>query len=154
MANMQADQKPTKAVLTFEQVRMLEDERDWIAVATLYPIPGNCSWFAWELLTRALAADFNRSGIQAEKFGGMAAQWFILCGFRVHARNEALRAVVKALNAMDLLSLSEVAYYDRAESIWRSIHPKPAAPFDRFFADENIAFSRAQAEMNQRNASQ
>src|ERR1017187_1427909 len=52
--------------------------------------------------------------------------------------NAALRAVEQVLKEMGFWESCEVAFFDKAEGYWRTIHPYGAAPFDLLLSKDNI----------------
>lgn len=55
-----------------------------------------------------------------------------------------LRAVEQALKGMGIGENCEVAFFDKSEGYWRTIHPYGAPLFDRFFSKDNFKAAREQ----------
>jgi hypothetical protein len=68
---------------------------------------------------------------------------FLLVSFTVDSRLAAFGAMRDSLDALGVLEQSEIAFYDQDEQFWRTVHPLPAEPFDRFLTPERFAFAHA-----------
>jgi hypothetical protein len=121
-----------------EPLGALAEGDELIGVALLAPIPPGSVMFAMAILRVAMWAGVRAKGIEPCETGGLFGTGFTLWTMSTQDRNPALRAVLQTIKELGLLELCEVAFYDRAEAYWRTIHPYGAAPFDRFLSEVNI----------------
>ena len=109
-----------------------------IVALSVFVLPSQASLFALFLLINTLRAEFRRAGIQlAEDCGGLAGPGFLLCLFKVGDQRAAVRAIHALMSELGLLTVSQIAYFDRDEVFWRSVYPEKAGLFDIFFAPEH-----------------
>jgi hypothetical protein len=118
---------------------------DLIGVALLDLMSSVSGALGAQLFQGVLDNGLRAKGIEPAKTGGLFGPGFIVWTMPTQDRNPVLRAVEQVLKELKLWEQSEIAFYDKSEAYWRTIHPYGAAPFDRFLSEHNI--ERAQRQL-------
>jgi len=107
-----------------------------VGIAVHWAAPGTIGTFGRVVFGGHIASALVGRGIEIGGFGMVWGAGFIAVTARVAERNPALRALQQAAEALHLLVLSEIAFYDQGELIWRTVHPPGAAGFERFLTKQ------------------
>src|SRR5664279_207743 len=132
-----------------EPTRALSEGRDLVGVALfpLSPLYGNP--VAAALFHRDLEARLRAVSVDPADNAGMFGLDFIVWTMWTEDRNPGLRAVERVIKGMGLWEVCEIAYFDKAEDYWRTIHPYGALPFDRLFTPDNFRFAKERLGLDQ-----
>ena len=129
--NIDAPVGPQPASAVFEG-------EDLVGAALIWPMPSGFSSLSFRLFHCAMAVGLRARGIEPAETAGFCGADFIVWTMATQDRNPALRAVEQVIKEMELWGLCEVAFFDKAERYWRTIHPYGAAPFNRLLSQSNI----------------
>ena len=132
-----------------EPTSALSAGRDLVGAALfpLSPVYGNP--IAAKLFHGDLEARLRAVSIDPADNGGLFGSDFIVWTMWTEDRNPVLRAVERVIKEMGLWETCELAFFDKAEAYWRTIHPYGAAPFDRFFTLDNFRFAKERLGLDQ-----
>ncbi len=113
-----------------------------IGIVACVPSPPlvGMSLFTVLLFKRILDIGLSKAGCvtQAEQTTLIYGPNFLLLTLGVQDRKAGLCALHETARDFGLLEYVEIAFYDAAEGYWRSVHPQPSAPFDRFLTPQNF----------------
>ena len=131
-----------------EPTRALSQARDLIGLALLTPMPWGCNALMASFFWAALDAGLRLKGIRPTGVGGLFRPCFIVWTMPTPDRNPALRAVEQVVKEflVEMVPWNnyELAFFDKQEDYWRTIHPYGAPPFGRFLTKDNILAAREQ----------
>jgi hypothetical protein len=130
-----------------ELTSALSEGRDLVGVALfpLSPVYGNP--IAAALFHHDLEARLRAFPVDPTDNAGMFGLGFIVWTTWTEDRNPVLRAIEHVIKEMGLWEICELAYFDKAEDYWRTIHPYGAPPFDRFFTPDNFRFAKERLDL-------
>lgn len=135
-----------------EPISALSEDHDLVGVALFPLMPTDGNSVTAELFYTELNARLCADGVEAVTSGGLCGPGFIVWTTHTLDRNPLLRAVERVIKEMGLWKICEVAFFDKAEGYWRTIHPYGAPPFDRFLTSDNFKAARERMGLEQEEA--
>jgi hypothetical protein len=118
-----------------------------VALYPLMPTDGNA--ITAQLFSEELKTRLRANGIEPADNGGLFGSVFIVWTTRTLDRNPLLRSLECVIKEMGLWEICELAFFDKSEDYWRTIHPCGALQFDRFFTPSNFQAAREETGLIQ-----
>jgi len=124
-------------------------DHDYVAVAFRH-LEGVSSMCFYQVFSSLLEREFKTACLSNYKVACMQHPYFTLFMVTVPDRKRTLPIFESLARRIGLIHFSEIAYWDRAELVWRTVHSEFQLPFDRFLSEEARACSTQYIQDRQR----
>ena len=113
-------------------------EENDVVVAALFSFPGEWSVVAMMFIGAFLKRELESASVEILGHAPINQGAVALHVFTVRNRTLALNTLRECFASLDLLTLVQIGYLDRAEGFFRPVFPPDALPLDRFMDPQKI----------------
>jgi hypothetical protein len=107
----------------------------------VYGLPDACNFLAAGILEASLKQEMQRAGVVWTEYSSMCVPTHIVILITLASRDPGLKLLQAQLMALRIIFF-QAAYFDRAELIWRTVHPPGFAHFEHLLAPEQFTAAK------------